>query len=134
MIGVVGKDRTGPPKLFREHCPGHQMGPGCLAERDGEVCAAPLFSCQAVGRANQKPDFANALILPVAQLPRQLDRAELLAGFVQRDDFGCGGNGRNLAAGIRKFGQAYRPADALDIAINKLRLWPAADFSAGDNV
>ena len=134
MIGVIGKDRTCPPKLFSEHRPGHQMRPSGLAESDGQVCAAALLGGQAVCRANQEADFASSLILPVANLPRQLDGTELFARFVQRYDFGCRRQRRNLAAGIGKLGQANGPADALDIAINKLGLWPTADFPAGNNV
>jgi len=134
MIGVVGKDRTCPPKLFGEHRPGHQMRPGRLAERYRQVRAAPFFGRQAIGSTDQKANFANALILPVADLLRQFDGAELFAGFIQRDDFGCRGKGRDLAASIGKLGQTNGPADALDITIDKLGLWSAADFPAGDNV
>jgi len=98
------------------------MRPCCFAERYRQVRAAPLLGRQAIGSTDQKADFANALILPAADLPRQFDGAELFAGFIQRDDFGCRGEGRDFAAGIGKLGQANGPADALDIAIDELCL------------
>ena len=100
MIGVIGKDRTCPPKLFGQHCPRHQVRPGGLTEGDGEVRAALLLGRQAVGGADQEADFANALILPIADLRGELDGAKLFAGLVQSYDFGCRLKGRYLAARV----------------------------------
>lgn len=134
MIGVVGKDRARPPELLGEHRARHEMRPGRLAEGDRQVRARPLRVGETVRRADQEADFANALVLPVADPAGQIDGAQLPARLVERHDFRTGRGGRDLAAAVRQFSDPDRPADPLDIALDKLGFRAAADLAAGDDV
>lgn len=118
MIGVIGKDGACPPQLFGQHRPGHQMRPGGLAKGDRQIGTGFFFGCQSIGGTDQEADFPDPLIAPVTNLIGKRNRPHLAAGFVQCDDFGGSGQGRNLTALVREFGYADRPVDPLYIAVD----------------
>ena len=87
MIGVVRKDRCGAPKLFRQHCSRHKVGPCHAAERDQQVCFLSLGVAEAIGAADHQAAFTHSPVAPDGQLIGEFQGGELPAFFIEQQDY-----------------------------------------------
>ena len=107
MIGMAGEDRRRPIELLEQHDAGKRVGPGQLAETEGQSRLIAQLVSEAVGAADDKACCCSARIAPCAQPFCKGGAANGLAALVQRD--------KPFGRGERSFEQrAFCDASLLD--------------------
>ena len=131
---MPGDDAGRPIQLLHQHRAGQHVRPCRLAERDAQAGRRAFLRGQAIGRADQKAQFARAGVAPVFDLLCEGGRGQLLACLIHRDNDRAGGRRRLLAASVGQLRDRKGPGDALGIALNQISLRSAPDLAAGDDV
>ena len=134
MIGVVRKNGCRPPQLFGEHRAGEKVRPGRSTEGDEQVGRSPVAVGEPVRSPDHEPRLPLAAVAPLLELAGQCERAELLAFFIEKDGYAILRRRRELAAALLQLADLGRPRDALQIAIDQLRLRAPSDPSARNYV
>ncbi|PAV66666.1 hypothetical protein WR25_13309 [Diploscapter pachys] len=134
MIGMPRQNRGRTEQLLGQHRPRQHMRPSRAPKRQQQVRARPLGIVETVGRADQEAQLARAAIAPPLDPPREVQRAEHLALLVQHHPHRLRLHRGHLAAGIGQLGDARRPDDPLQIAIDQLRLGRSPDLAARHDV
>lgn len=131
---MVRKDRCCTEQLFREHRPCKKMRPGRSAERQKQIRMLALRLLVTIRGADQETGLALPVVSPVLELFCKIDGGKRCPPLVQQDCDGVGARRRAIAAPVGQLRYLGRPLYPLQIALDQLGLWRAADLPARNDM
>ncbi len=134
MIGVVRKDGCRPEQLLGQHCADQKVRPGRRSEADQQIGLGSNLILMPVRGADQKARLALTAIAPGFELPRKLNRGQVLPASDENNLDAVGDADGNRATTVGQLRQLRAPRDALQITVDQISLRRAAGLSPGDDV